>query len=129
MTMNRTTPPFTFSGRVRSMQYAFTGIRDLLATQHNAWIHAIATMLVFCAAWVLDVAAIQWCVLILAVSAVWVAEGLNTAFELICDVVCPESHPLVKRAKDIAAGAVLLSALGAVGVGLVIFLPLVARLL
>jgi diacylglycerol kinase (ATP) len=54
---------------------------------------------------------------------VWVAEGLNTAFEFMCDVASPEFHPLVEKSKDVAAGAVLLSAVGAVIIGLIVFLP------
>ena len=53
----------------------------------------------------------------------WVVEALNTAFEYLCDVVSPEFHPLVRKSKDIAAGAVLLSAVGAAAIGLIIFVP------
>jgi diacylglycerol kinase (ATP) len=61
----------------------------------------------------------------MAITGVWVVEALNTAFELLCDVASPEFHPLVKKSKDVAAGAVLLSAIGAATIGLVIFLPYV----
>jgi diacylglycerol kinase (ATP) len=67
----------------------------------------------------------EWCLLVLVITAVWVAEGLNTAFEFLCDVASPEFHPLVKKSKDVAAGAVLLSAVGAASVGLLIFIPYV----
>jgi diacylglycerol kinase (ATP) len=60
--------------------------------------------------------------------AVWTAEALNTAFEALCDVASPALHPLVERAKDIAAGAVLMAAGGAVIVGLLVFLPHLAVL-
>jgi diacylglycerol kinase (ATP) len=71
----------------------------------------------------------EWCFLIVAITGVWVVEALNTAFELLCDVASPEFHPLVKKSKDVAAGAVLLSAIGAVAIGLVIFIPYVASYL
>lgn len=121
--MNETTVPFTFSGRIRSMRHAIVGIRDMLTSQHNAWIHAFATGIVVCAGLILGVSPIEWCMLILAIALVWVAEALNTAFELLCDVASPEYHPVVKQCKNIAAGAVLLSAIGSVAIGLVIFVP------
>jgi len=58
-----------------------------------------------------------------AIIAVWTAEALNTAFESLCDVASPEFHPMVERAKNIAAGAVLISAVGAAVIGLLIFGP------
>ena len=54
---------------------------------------------------------------------VWTAEALNTAFEFLCDVASPEFHPTVERAKDVAAGAVLLAAMGAVVIGLLVLGP------
>ena len=59
----------------------------------------------------------------LAIVAVWTAEALNTAFEALCDVTSPGFHPLVERAKDVAAGAVLICAIGAVIVGGIVFGP------
>ena len=54
---------------------------------------------------------------------VWVAEALNTALELLCDAVSPDFHPLVGKAKDVAAGAVLISAMGAATLGFIVFGP------
>ncbi len=65
----------------------------------------------------------EWCIIVLAVVAVWTAEALNTAFEFLTDVASPEFHPLAGKAKDVAAGAVLLAAIGAVIIGLFIFGP------
>jgi diacylglycerol kinase (ATP) len=59
--------------------------------------------------------------------AVWTAEALNTAFELLCDVASPEFHPLVEKAKDVAAGAVLIAAIGAAAVGLLVLGPPLLR--
>ena len=65
----------------------------------------------------------------LAIVSVWTAEALNTAFEFLCDVASPEFHPLVAKAKDVAAGAVLITAVGASLVGLLVLGPhLVAAL-
>ena len=111
-----------FHGRVRSFQYAGRGIRTMLA-QHNARLHALATVLVVIAGCVLQISRQDWCWIVLAMMAVWTAEALNTALELLCDVASPDFHPLVEQAKDVAAAAVLLSAIGAVAVGLLVFVP------
>lgn len=115
--------PFRLSARLRSFKYAGAGILTMLQSQHNAWIHAVATLAVIAAGLFVGLSANEWVGLILATMAVWSAEALNTAFEFLADVASPEFHPLVKKAKDVAAGAVLLAALGAAVIGLLIFLP------
>lgn len=109
--------------RVRSLRYAFRGIRCILRTQHNAWLHALATAGVVVAGVGFQVSAMEWCLLVLAMTAVWTAEGINTAMELLSDAVSPQDHPLVGKAKDAAAGAVLLSAIGAAVIGVIVFGP------
>lgn len=121
--MSRDVESFSVSGRLRSARHAIEGIVELLKSQQNAWIHAVATLCVIAAGLFFGVTTGEWSALILAITLVWVAEALNTAFEFLCDVVSPEFHPLVKKSKDVAAGAVLLSAIGAAVVGLVVFLP------
>lgn len=103
--------------------HALQGIVLLIRTQHNARVHAFATICVLGAGIFLGVSPWEWCALILVITLVWVTEGMNTAIEYLCDLVSPEFHPLVKNAKDVAAGAVLVSAVGAIGIGLVVFLP------
>ena len=114
---------FEFSGRLRSFQHAGRGVAVMMASQHNAWIHAAATVVVILAGLLLRIPTPSWCLLTLAVVSVWVAEALNTAVEYLCDVASPEFHPLVQKSKDVAAGAVLLSALGAAIVGAFVFVP------
>jgi diacylglycerol kinase (ATP) len=121
--MNNKPESFSLSGRIRSGTHALDGITELFKSQQNAWVHAVATVCVIAAGLVLGVTGTEWCLLILVITAVWVVEALNTAFEYLCDVVSPEFHPLVKKSKDIAAGAVLLSAVGAAAIGLMIFVP------
>ena len=121
--MNDKHQAFSVAARVRSMAYAFTGVAGMLRDQHNAWIHCLATFAVLAAGFLFGVSRIEWLALIFAITLVWVAEALNTAFEYLCDVASPEFHPLVEKSKDIAAGAVLLASLGAVAVGVVVFLP------
>ena len=128
-TSNIPAAAFTFTGRLRSVRYALQGIRTMLAGQHNAWVHAGSTACVAATGFLLRVDRVEWCMLILAMMAVWTAEALNTAFEFLCDVASPDFHPMVAKSKDVAAGAVLISAIGSVGVGLLIFVPHLWRLL
>lgn len=115
--------PFFFTGRIRSFKFAFAGVGTMLKSQQNAWIHAIATIVVVAAGFVFDLTPSEWSWLVLAIVAVWTAEALNTAIEFLSDVTSPEFHPLVKKAKDVAAGAVLISAIGAIIIGLLVMGP------
>ncbi len=99
----------------------------MLRTQHNAWLHLAATIAVCIAGFVLGISPTDWRWLVVAIVLVWVAETINTAFEHLCDVVSPEFHASVKLSKDIAAGAVLITAIGALALGIMIFLPYFAR--
>jgi diacylglycerol kinase (ATP) len=115
--------PFSFTARLHSFRYALAGLRTLLLTQHNAWLHAAATVVVAAAGLVLGLSRAEWCWLVLAMTLVWVAEALNTALEFLADAVTQEFHPLILQAKDVAAAAVLIAAIGAVVVGLLVFGP------
>jgi diacylglycerol kinase (ATP) len=119
---------FTIASRVDSFRYALRGLWTTLASQHNAWIHALATVGACFLGLALEISVLEWCAIVLAIVAVWTAEALNTAFEFLCDVASPEFHPLVKKAKDVAAGAVLISAVGAGVIGLIVFGSRLARL-
>ena len=118
----------TFTGRIRSFKYAFNGIRIMISSQQNAWIHALATAVVIIWGLNFNLTKSEWCWIVLAAISVWTAEALNTAFELLTDVASPEFHPLAAKAKDVAAGAVLITALGAALIGLLIFGPYVSAL-
>ena len=117
-----------FWGRVRSFKYAGQGVLFMLRTQHNAWIHAALSLAVIAAGLAFGVTAGEWCWLVLALASVWTAESFNTALEIIVDIAAPDYRPAAGRAKDVAAGAVLLCSLGAATVGLIIFLPRVLAL-
>ena len=109
--------------RIDSFKFAFAGLWVLLSTQPNAWIHALATLLVIALGAFFEVSGGEWLALIAAITLVWVAEGLNTAIEFLADAAVPDPHALIRHAKDVAAAAVLLAALGAVAIGLVVFWP------
>lgn len=117
------TKPFSIVDRLKSVSFALSGIAAMLRTQHNAWIHLAATLAVIVAGFVFALSRMEWVMLVIAIVAVWTAEALNTAFELLCDVASPEFHPRVKQAKDVAAAAVLISAVGAAAIGAIVFVP------
>ena len=112
-----------FTGRVRSFRCAFNGIGVMISSQHNAWIHAIATIIVVIVGLYFGLTKAEWCWIILAIISVWTSEALNTAFEFLTDVASPDFHPVAGKAKDVAAGAVLISAIGSVLIGVIVLGP------
>ena len=110
-------------GLIRSFGFAFAGLGWMLRTQRNAQIHFVITIAVVLVGLWLRVSAVEWIALILAIALVLALEALNTALEAVVDLVSPQYHPLAKRAKDSAAGAVLIGAIGTAIVGCIIFLP------
>lgn len=114
---------FDIRRRLRSFVYAFEGWWFVLRTQHNAWIHAAVSVFVFALAFWLKLNRLEWSILILTTMVVWMAEFFNTALEAVVDVAAPELHPLAKVAKDVAAAAVLVGAIGAVVIGLLVMGP------
>ena len=114
-------------GRKKSFGYAINGL-GALYRETNARIHAAATVLVIGLGAALGLTSLEWTLLAIAATLVWVAEALNTALEALSDAAVPEHSPHIAIAKDVAAGAVLLASLGAVAVGLLVFVPhLMAR--
>jgi diacylglycerol kinase (ATP) len=114
---------FSPAARLRSFVYAFRGVWTLLRSQHNSWIHAAATLVVVAAGIGCRVSRVEWLALVLAMTLVWSAEAFNTAIEFLSDAAQPGFHPLIEKAKVVAAGAVLLCALGALAVGVLVFAP------
>ena len=115
--------------RIQSFRYAFRGIGAMLRSESNARIHAIATIAVIAVGFMIGISRIEWLAITLSITAVWCTEGFNTAIEFVCDVASPEYHPKVEQAKDIAAGAVLIAAIGAVVVGVLVFGPALLALI
>jgi diacylglycerol kinase (ATP) len=101
----------------------------MLRTQHNAWLHAVATVAVIAVGVAVRLSVSEWCWIVLAITSVWTAEALNTAFEFLTDVASPDFHPIAEKAKDVAAGAVLLAACGAAVIGVMVLGPHVLGLL
>lgn len=114
---------FSIIARAQSFRHAIRGISVIFKTQHNAWVHALATVIAIGLGLYLNISEAEWALLVLAITSVLVAEGFNTAIEIDIDLTSPDFHPYARDTKDVAAGAVLLTVIGAVVVGLVIFLP------
>jgi len=108
---------------LHSFGFAGEGIGYALRTQANLRIHLIATVLVIIVGLWLQLTPIEWAILVVMISVVWSAELFNTALEATLDRVSREEHPLAKVGKDVAAGAVLIGAIGSVIVGLLILGP------
>jgi diacylglycerol kinase (ATP) len=101
----------------------------MLKSQHNAWIHATASVLILVGGAFFHLTEAEWCWLVIAIMAVWTAEALNTALEFLADAATTEFHPVVGKAKDVAAGAVLISAIGSVVIALLILGPRILKFL
>src|SRR5215467_8732538 len=108
--------PRRAASRLGSFRHAFAGWWYVLRSQRNAWIHAVASVAVFAVGFWLGLGRLDWAILLLTVALVWVAEFVNTAVEAVVDLLSPDIHPLAKASKDVAAAAVLIAALAAVGV-------------
>jgi diacylglycerol kinase len=108
---------------LHSFRFAFAGISYALRTQRNARVHAVVACLVIASGIYFRISAIEWAILALTIGTVFSAEMLNTVAELAVDLLTQHYHPMAKIAKDVGAGAVLVAAIAAVGVGVAIFGP------
>ncbi len=113
----------------KSFRCAFAGIAALFRTQANARIHLVVTALAIAAGWFFRISPGEWIAILLSIGSVLAAEAMNSALEFLADATHPDPHPLVGRAKDIAAAAVLILAGTAVTVGAIVFVPRVLALL
>jgi diacylglycerol kinase (ATP) len=115
--------------RAASFGHAFRGVWVALRSELHLQFHAVATVLVLGLGTYFRLSPTEWALVALAVASVWAAELFNTAIETLTNLASPGYHPLAGKAKDVAAGAVLLAALGAVVVGGLVFGPKVWALL
>lgn len=108
---------------VAGFGYAFQGLFYALRTQRNARVHLTMAVLVAIVGIILRISTLEFAVIFIVIAGVFIAEMFNTVVELCIDLSTPEYHPQAKIAKDVAAGAVLVSALLAILVGLLILGP------
>ena len=112
-----------FSGRLKSIGFAFKGAFKLITTEHSVMVQFTIAMLLVIAGFIFEISRIEWMMQILAFGLVLGIESLNTAVEKIADFIHPEFHKRIGFIKDIAAGAVLFAALAAIAIGLLIYVP------
>lgn len=120
---------FFLHNRIPSFKFAFSGLVYVIKTQKNAWIHAVATLLVVTSGLICKLSLTNWALIFFAIGFVWASESINTSIEVVVDLVSPQYHSLAKVAKDTAAATVFIAAITAVAIGLVVFIPAFLNLL
>lgn len=119
---------FSIAKRLKSFTYAFAGLKVLFKEEHNARIHLFATVCVIVAGILFKISLLEWVAVAFAIGLVFSFEIMNTSVENIADFICPERDDRIKRIKDLAAAAVLVSAITAAVVGLLVFVPKILEL-
>lgn len=114
--------------RMESFGYAMQGLRTIFRTQANFRIHVVAAGAALALSAFLRISRGEWLAVVLCIGFVLLAEAFNTALEFCCDAITQEHHPLIGKAKDVGAAAVLIAALCAVLVAGVLFVPRLVHL-
>ncbi|MBN1988922.1 MAG: diacylglycerol kinase family protein [Bacteroidales bacterium] len=119
---------FSILKRLYSFKYAFNGLRILFKEEHNARIHLVAAICAIVLAGVLNISALEWVAIVLAIGLVISLEAVNSAIENLADYVSPNWNHNIKRVKDISAAGVLIASIVALVTGLLIFIPKIIEL-
>lgn len=119
---------FSWSARARSFIFAWRGLRRLVADEHNARIHLGAAVVAVALGLYLRLERWEWTAVVICIAAVIAAEAFNSAIEAVCDRTGRERHPLIEKAKDIAAAGVMVTAIGAVAVGILVYFEKLTKL-
>jgi len=120
---------FSLSARLKSFKHAFNGLITLLKFEHNARIHLSILVIVIITGIFLRISATDWIAVLLVSGLVFISECFNSAVEYVSDVATEEQNENIKKAKDVAAAGVLISAIISVIIGLIVFLPEICRLI
>lgn len=123
MKNNNFKKPFSLKHRLRSFKYASDGLIYFFRFEHNAKIHLSMTLIAILLATTLSVSSIEWCLILICIAIVLSAEAFNTAIEQMANSITLEIKPEIKIIKDVAAGAVLISAIFSLLIGAIIFVP------
>ena len=108
---------------VKSLHFAFKGLKKVWQTEKNFRLHVIITILVLGLAFYLEIQSFDYLILLIVISLVLILEVLNSALERLVDLLAPQTHHFAKEIKDLLAAMVLISAILAVVVGIVVFWP------
>jgi diacylglycerol kinase len=119
---------FSISKRLKSFKYAFNGLRILIKEEHNARIHLFATICVIIAGLFFNISMNEWIGVIFSIGLVFSLEIINSSIENIADFISPEKHEMIKKIKDLSASGVLISAITALIIGMIIFIPKILKL-
>lgn len=111
------------SNFISSLGFAFNGIRQCFSKESHFKVHTFFTVLVIGAGYFFKLTENEWFVILISIATVFATELVNTAIEILCNVVNREIHPEIKLVKDMAAGAVLVMVVSAVVCGAIIFIP------
>lgn len=119
MTQNK----FSLKSRLGSFRFAVNGLLLLLKNEHNSRIHILAAIIAIVMGIIMKLDHYEWSLLVIVIGAVFLTELLNSSIESLADLIDPEFNELIMRAKDYSAAAVLISAIVAIVVGGLIFIP------
>ena len=114
---------FSLIKRAKSFTHATRGMWLYFKSTHNAWIHIFIFLCVVYLGFYFKITNTEWLIIILTAGLVFISEAFNTAIEIDMNLTSPEFHPYAKDTKDVAAGAVLISVIVAIAVGILIFAP------
>lgn len=114
--------------RTKSFAHAFRGVGIIVKTTHNFWVQIFFALVAVILGFIFRISEIEWVLIIMSAGFVLATEAINTAIEIDIDLTSPNYHPYARDTKDVAAGAVLISAIVALAVGLIIFLPKIVAL-
>ena len=120
---------FSLKSRLGSFKFAVHGLMSLIKNEHNSRIHLIVAFAAIIIGIILNLNQYEWALLIVVIGIVFISELLNSSIESLADHINPEWNELIRRAKDYSAAAVLVSAVIAIVVGALIFLPRIISLL
>ncbi|MFV0469819.1 MAG: diacylglycerol kinase family protein [Dysgonomonas sp.] len=123
------TEKFSIKKRLQSFVYAFAGLKTLFKEEHNARIHVVVAVVVIVLGLLFHISAMEWLAVLLCIALVFSLELINSAIENLADYTSPDKNDFIRRAKDMAAAAVLVSAMVSVVVGIIIFLPRIIGLI
>jgi diacylglycerol kinase len=114
---------FSLKSRLGSFRFAVNGLLLLLKNEHNSRIHLLAAIIAIVMGIIMKIDHYEWSLLIIVIGAVFLTELLNSSIESLADLIDPEFNEPIMRAKDYSAAAVLISAIVAIVVGGLIFIP------
>lgn len=119
---------FSIIKRLESFKFAFNGLKIFLKEEHNSRIHLFAAICVLLAGFIFKVSTYEWIAIVFSIGLVFTLEIINSAIENIADFISPEKHHKIKKIKDLSAAGVLISAITAMIIGLIVFIPKILEL-